>query len=85
MKVSFLARDRERTIPNIPNIYQNDRDEKLNQKKLSHSNASNTSCKIIKQSSVRSNKTHKHIKILKNFGLREPMFNSIRFGKREKF
>ncbi len=35
MKVSFLARDRERTVPMyIPDIYQNDRDEKLNQKKF---------------------------------------------------
>ncbi len=35
MKVSFLARDRERTVPMyIPAIYQNDRDEKLNQKEF---------------------------------------------------
>jgi len=35
VKVSFLARDRERTVPMyIPGIYQNDRDEKLNQKKF---------------------------------------------------
>ncbi len=30
-------------------------------------------------SSVRSNRTHKNIDILKKFGLREPMFNSVRF------
>ncbi len=35
VKVSFLARDRERTVlMYIPYIYQNDRDEKLNQKKF---------------------------------------------------
>jgi len=35
VKVSFLARDRERTVfMFIPDIYQNDRDEKLNQKKF---------------------------------------------------
>jgi len=35
MKVSSLARDRERTIPMyIPDIYQNDRDKKLKQKKI---------------------------------------------------
>ena len=28
---------------------------------------------------------HKNIEILKKFGFREPMFNSVRFGKREKF
>ncbi len=34
VKVSFLARDRERTVPMyIPDIYQNDLDEKLDQKK----------------------------------------------------
>jgi hypothetical protein len=35
VKVSFLARDRERTVPMyIPDTYQNYRDEKLNQKKF---------------------------------------------------
>ena len=35
MKVSFLARDRERTVPMyIPDIFQNDRDEKLNREKF---------------------------------------------------
>jgi hypothetical protein len=40
VKVSFLARDRERIVPYrtvpmyIPDMYQNDRDEKLNQKKF---------------------------------------------------
>ncbi len=33
VKVSFLARERERTVPMyIPDIYQNDCDEELNQK-----------------------------------------------------
>jgi len=33
VKVSFLARDRERTVPMcIADILQNDRDEKLNQR-----------------------------------------------------
>jgi len=39
---------------------------------VNHSNA-------LKQSSVRSNRTQKNIEILKKFGLREPMFNSVRF------
>jgi len=35
VKLPFLARDRERTVPMyVPDIYQNDRDEKLNQKKF---------------------------------------------------
>jgi len=35
VKVSSLARDRERTVHMFfPDIYQNDRDEKLNQKKF---------------------------------------------------
>jgi len=35
VKVSFLARDRDRAVPMYnPEIYQNDRDEKLNQKKF---------------------------------------------------
>jgi len=35
VKVSFLARERERTVPMyIPDIYQNDCDEELNQKKF---------------------------------------------------
>ena len=29
--------------------------------------------------SVRSNRTHKNVEILKKFGFREPMFNSVRF------
>ena len=36
----------------------------------------------VKQSSVQ---TRKNIEILKKFGSRELMFNSIRFGKRGKF
>jgi hypothetical protein len=37
VKVSFLARDRERTVPMyIPDIYQNDRDKKLNQNAHDH-------------------------------------------------
>jgi len=32
------------------------------------------------KSSVRSNRIYKNIKILKKFELREPMFNSVRFG-----
>jgi len=38
-----------------------------------HSNA-------IKQSSVRSNRTHKNIEILKKYGFRELIFNSVWFG-----
>jgi hypothetical protein len=44
VKVSFLPRDRERTVPMyIPKIYQNDRDEKLNQIKIhAHGHAPRT-------------------------------------------
>jgi hypothetical protein len=41
---------------------------------IQHSNS-------IKQSSVRSNQTHKNIKILKKFGLRELMFNLVQVKK----
>ncbi len=42
VKVSFLARDRERTVSMyIPDIYQNDRDEKLNRKKCAISSFNN--------------------------------------------
>jgi len=34
----------------------------------------------IKQNSVRSNQTRKNIEILKKFGPRKAMFNSVRFG-----
>jgi len=49
-----------------------------------HPNASNTSCEIIQMqhSSVRSNRTRKNIEILKKFGSREAMFNSVREARK---